>query len=249
MDAHIFCTEHILYLIVSLLLSAAAIVFIKLYCKSPKVQTIAVKASGALLLALILLNRTACYIYTEHYFFPTSICGNLSLVFSILLLFGKPDNASFHFIVYPAIVFCLCANVYPTYITQDPSFWYLPTISGLLHHSVSIYSAVMLITIRWVKPGIKHMLAFPIGYGIFIIYGLFNITALGYEDSMNILEPIISLGSLDLTWYLIGIAGTAVVWIINLSVNAAEKKKDCAVCVFLRNAKQKLNSITNRSAE
>lgn len=244
MDAHIFCTEHILYLIISLALSAAAIALIKLYCKSLKAQTIAVKLSGALLLCFLILNRTACYIYTEHYFFPTSICGNLSLVFSVLLLFGKPDNAGFHFIVYPAIVFCLCANVYPTYITQDSSFWYLPTISGLLHHSVSIYSAVLLLVLRWVNPGTKHMLAFPAGFGIFLIYGLFNITVLGYDDSMNIIEPIISLGSLVVTWFFVLTVGTAVVWIINLAVDAAQKKSGCAVCTFYKKVKQKVKSIT-----
>ncbi len=249
MDAHIFCTEHILYLIVSLALSVAAVVLIKLFCKSLKAQKIAVKLSGALLLIFLICNRTACYLYTEHYFFPTSICGNLSLVFSLLLLFGKPDNAGFHFIVYPAIVFCLCANVYPTYITQDPSFWYFPTITGLLHHSVSIYSAVLLLVIRWVKPGTRHMFAFPVGYGIFLLYGLFNITILGYEDSMSILEPIISLGSLDITWFFTFTVGTAVVWIINLSADAAEKKRDCAVCAFFKKARQKIKSITTRSAE
>ncbi len=240
MQAHIFCTEHILYLVVTVLLSAIAIVLIKIHCKSLKAQKVAVKISGAVLLTFLICNRVACYLDTEHYFFPVSLCGNLSLVFSLFLLFGKPDNAGFHFIVLPAIVFCACANVYPTYITQDPSFWFPATIFGLLHHSVSIYAGVLLLVLRWVNLGTKHLLAFPVGYGAFILYGIFNITVLGYEDSMNIYTPLITLGSLELNWFVIGITATVVIWAVNLAADAIEKRGGCAICVCWRKARQKL---------
>ena len=57
MPPKIFGTEHIIYMIISFILTAVAIILIKKFCKTEKSQALAVKISGAVLLFSILLNR------------------------------------------------------------------------------------------------------------------------------------------------------------------------------------------------
>lgn len=202
----IFGWQHIVYLIVAVIVCTAATVLIKLFCKSEKSQSIAVKIYAAVLLVFILLNRILIAAVQQHRaigFIPTSFCGITSLCFGIIGLFAKKDSKLFHWIGYCALLGGLLTMIYPDFIGQAPTIFYHLTFTGLVHHTLAFFFAVTLITIGWFRPTLKRWAWLPLGLTCMMTYGIFCITALGFSDAMYINHPLID--NTPFTWWFTGI--------------------------------------------
>jgi predicted benzoate:H+ symporter BenE len=92
--------------------------------------------------------------------------------------------------------------IYPDFIGQAQSIFYPLTISGLLHHSVSLYLSVLMIVTGFFQPTIRKFYIFPLGMSFYMTYGVFLMDCVGLEEAMYIHEPLIE-GTI-FTWYFVG---------------------------------------------
>lgn len=223
--------EHIVYMIVTIGIMVLGVWLIHRFVKNQKIILI---VTSSVLLISIILNRIAIAIRYSNFWqlIPTSLCGATSLLFpiSIFIFINKNlDHIVFHWYVYSALIGGVIAIFYPTFLGQDnpygsgipSSFWYLPSITGMLHHTISIFLAVLLISFFNFRPKLKYWYAIPVGYIIYIVFGLFTIQVTNLNDSMNIYEPIIP----GLTWYLLLVIITIISFLIILFYEKMVQKK------------------------
>ena len=205
----VFGWQHIVYLLVFIAIAAVSLFLIKRYCKSDGALTAAIKISAALLLVFIIWNRISIVISSDDLFMiiPNTFCGITSFAFAVsALLFGR-DHPTLHCFVYCGFIGGLITIIYPDFLPQNQSFFYPNTISGLLHHSMSLYLAVLMLITGWIKPNLNKWKYFPIGLAFMMVYGILLLTASGRlsdsnYDAMYIKYPL--LDGTPLTWYFVG---------------------------------------------
>jgi len=191
-----------------------ALILIKKYCKSDRARQIAIMVSAGLLLVSIIFNRIALSFRGDSWswvrLIPGTICGVTSIVFSIVTLafFRNRNHAVFHFLVYVAIIGGFLVTIYPDFIGQNASLMYLPTISGLIHHTLSLYLGILLIVVGEFKPHIKKWYCLLLGYFVYVTYGLFAAQVIGISNSMQIENPFLP----GLYWWVIMIIVSAVIY-------------------------------------
>jgi len=182
----------------------ASLILIKRLCKTKRAQDIAIIIAGGLLLVSIILNRIFITIHSDSwtYLIPKSFCGMTSLLLGIAtLVFIRNHNHNvFHFLTYLAFLGGVVANFYPDYIGQAQSVFHSRTITGLLHHTLSVYVVVLLIITGRFAPTIKKWYCLPIGLMGYIVFGLFIIQAFGVNNAMLINAPLVAW----LYWYVVG---------------------------------------------
>ena len=97
----LYGTEHTTYVIISVLVTILVCVLSKLFIKTEKQQGIVMRCAGAILFAVILINRLA--LVYEHdtvnwmKLITDSICSTTSYVLGFSLLFLKRNNPILHF--------------------------------------------------------------------------------------------------------------------------------------------------------
>lgn len=235
--AKVFGVEHIVYLVISLILTIAGLVLIKLFCKSEKAKFIAIKVTGGVLLLSIILNRVACLLQWGgvHQLFPHSFCGLCSLVFSLVMLLAKRNSSPYHFITYSALIGGLLTTFYPTYITTNgPTFFMFSTITSLICHSLLIFASLLVFLLGYTIPNIKKWWTWPLGYFGFIAYGLFAIQILGKGDCMNINNPLITIAGLPLNWFYLGLLMIAVYTVFLIIWDICRNRSNCIWCECYR---------------
>lgn len=196
MEPKMYGIEHIIYLIITTALAVSSILLVKKYVKTEKGQKIYLKILGALLLIFILANRLSqvfCWGSADYTaIIPNSFCGMTSLVLSLGVLFGKKDNIVLHFAWLLGIFGGISTVVYPTFVGQNSSFFFLPTITGLLHHSLSATTVVALLIFRYVDVSYKKWYAPLFGLTAYMAVGAFLMGVIGESDAFHIVEPLIS---------------------------------------------------------
>lgn len=121
MNLNVFGGVHIIYLLITLPLSVIGLYFAKKYAKSEKSQEIVLKSIAVMLFVWIVINRISqVFRYSTvqwELIIPDSFCGMTSLVLSLSVLFGKKDNAVYHFVWLLGIVgaLFLFKQIYVTY--------------------------------------------------------------------------------------------------------------------------------------
>jgi len=225
--------EHIVYIIVTIGMMVLGVWLIHRFAKKEKTQKIILIVTSLVLLINIILNRIAIVIRYNNFWqlIPTSLCGLTSLLFpiSIFIFIKFLNHVVFHWYVYSALIGGMIAIFYPNFLGQDnpygsgipSSFWYFPSITGLLHHTISIFLVVLLISFFNFRSKLKYWYANPIGYIIYIVFGLFTIQVTNLNDSMNIYEPIVP----GLTWYLLLAIITIISFFIILFYEKIVQKK------------------------
>ena len=133
MDLNVLGGVHILYLLITLPLSAIGLYFAKKYAKTEKSQQIVLKSIAAALLIWIVINRLSQVFRYDtvrwEQIIPDSFCGMTSLVMALSVLFGKKDNPVYHFVWSIGLVGALITIFYPTFL----SFPYFPVQYSILH--------------------------------------------------------------------------------------------------------------------
>jgi hypothetical protein len=196
MDLNVFGSIHIIYLVITLPLSVLALFLGKKFAKSEKSQSIFLKSLAALLLIWIIINRLSqVYRYDDvrwEQIIPDSFCGMTSLVLALAVLFGKKDNPVFHFVWFLGLIGASITVYNPTFLDQGPSIFYLPTISGLLHHSLALVMVAALLLFGQIHITYKKWYCTFFGFTAYLSVGAFQMSVLGFPDAFHIAEPILS---------------------------------------------------------
>ena len=202
----IYGWQHITYLIIYFIIAAGTLALVYLKAKREKTVDIIVKSVGGLLLVTIIINRISLIEFYDSVYalIPNTFCGTTSFLFGLWAIFGKRDSLPFHFFIYAGFWGGLIVSFYPNFLDQNESFMYLPTFTGLLHHSISLYLAVLLVMKGYVKPSLKKYYALPVGLCFIMVYGIFLLDAFGGripDGAMYIYEPLVP--GTFLTWYVV----------------------------------------------
>lgn len=227
MSLGVFGGVHILYLFATVIPSVAGLFFAKKYVKSEKSQKIILKSIAAMLLVWIVLNRLSqVFRYSNvrwEQLIPDSFCGMTSLVLALAVLLGKKDNPVYHFVWFLGLVGAVATLLNPTFLDQGPTVFYLPTISGLLHHSLTLVMVAALLLFNQIFITYKKWYYTLFGFTSYLTVGAFEMAIFGFSDAFHIAEPIIS-GTPLTAWvmaplYAVGYA------LILLLVELARKRK------------------------
>lgn len=196
MAPQVFGIEHILYMIVSAAIGSAGLLLMKKFAKTQKTQTIVLKSIAFLLLAAILANRLSqVFRYGQvrwYCLIPDSFCGMTSLVLALAVLFGKRNNNVLHFVWLLGLFGGISTVVYPTFVSQDSSFFYIPTISGLLHHSFSAVMVIALLLLGQIHITYKKWWCVIFGFTCYLTVGAFLMSVFEVSDAFHIVEPLLS---------------------------------------------------------
>ena len=195
MAPQLFGTEHILYIIISTVIATAGLLFCKKRAKTEQAQKTVLQVLAALLFAAILTNRLSQVFRYEqirwYCIIPDSFCGMTSLVLSVGVLLGKKNNSTLHFTWLLALFGGISTVVYATFVDQDISFFYLPTISGLLHHSLSATLTVALLMFKYLDITYKKWYCTFFGFTAYLTVGAFLMQTFHMSDAFHIAEPLI----------------------------------------------------------
>lgn len=214
MPVKLYGSEHITYLVVFVVVFAAAIVVAQLVTKTEKQREILLRATGGVLLAFTFFNRIALSVWHKNavWMLPNTYCGMSSLLLGACVLFGKPKMRIYDFLFYLELIGGLAAVFYPNFLGQASSIWFPPTISGLLHHSVGCILCVLLLQCKWFSPSLARWKEFPIGLCAYTVYGLFLLDVCGMTEAMQIDAPIIS--GTPLKWWFVLTVGSALLFVV-----------------------------------
>ncbi len=203
MPAQLYGIEHFLYVAITTLVAVLALLLAKRHLKTEKGQTIFLKSLAFLLLVSILANRLSQVfrygMVRWEQIIPDSYCGMTSLVLSLAVLFGKKDNKVLHFVWLLGFFGGVSTIVYPNFIDQGPTIFYMPTISGLLHHSISATVVVAIFLFGWIRVTYKKWYCTLFGFTCYLTVGAFLIGCLGISDAFHIYTPLID-GTPLTTW-------------------------------------------------
>ena len=196
MAPQLFGTEHILYLIITTILGSASLLLAKKYAKTEKSQTVFLKSLAFLLLVAIVTNRLSqVFRYSDvrwYLIIPDSFCGMTSLLTALSVLFGKKNNDVYHFIWLLGLFGGISTAIYATFVDQNISFFYLPTISGLLHHSLCAMMVIALFMFRQIEITYKKWYCTFFGFTSYMTLGAFMMSTFDMSDAYHIAEPLLS---------------------------------------------------------
>ena len=150
-----------------------------------------------------------------------------SLALSLAVLFGKKDNVAYHFLWLLGLAGSLITIFNPTFLNQGPSVFYLPTISGLLHHSLCLVMVCALLLFNQIHITYKKWYCTLFGFTSYLTLGAFQMSVFGFSDSYHIAEPILS-GTPLTAWVMAPIYAVAyglVLLIIELARKYKESKQ------------------------
>jgi len=114
-----------------------------------------------------------------------------SLVLSLGVLLGKKNNNTLHFAWLLGLFGGISTVIYATFLDQNLSFFYLPTISGLLHHSLSATLAVTLLMFNYIDIPDKKWYGTLFGFTAYVTVGAFLMHTFNMSDALHIAEPLI----------------------------------------------------------
>lgn len=195
MAPQLFGIEHILYIVITTILGGAGLLLAKKFAKTDKAQSNVLKLLALLLFIAIVTNRLSqVFRYGNvrwYCIIPDSICGMTSLMLSIGVLFGKKDNGILHFTWLLGLFGGISTVIYATFVDQDMSFFYLPTISGLLHHSLAAMVAVAVLMFRYMEISYKKWHCTVFGFMGYVTVGAFLMNIFDLSDAMHLAEPLL----------------------------------------------------------
>ncbi len=195
MAPELFGIEHILYIIISTVLCGGGLFFAYKYVKNEKTQTLILKILAFLLFTSVMANRVSQVFRYDNVrwycIIPDSFCAMTSLVLSLAVLFGKKNNNVYHFVWLLGLFGGVSTVIYATFVGQGPSIFYIPTITGLLHHSFSATLVVALLFFKQIDITYKKWYCTLFGFTSYFTIGAFLMHSFGMSDAFHIVEPLL----------------------------------------------------------
>jgi hypothetical protein len=112
--------------------------------------------------------------------------------------------------------------IYATFVGQDSSFFYIPTITGLLHHSFSALLVVALLMFKQIDITYKKWYYTLFGFTSYLTVGAFLMHTFNLSDAFHIAEPLLP-GTPLTAWFMAPIY--AISYAIILAVIELFKRK------------------------
>lgn len=195
MGPKLFGLEHILYIVISTIICTITLLCAYKYIKKEKNKEIFLKILAVFLFVSIITNRLSqVFRYGDvrwYCIIPDSFCGMTSLVLSVVVMLGKKDNAGLHFVWLLGIFGGISTVIYATFVDQGSSIFYLPTISGLLHHSLSATLVVALFMFKYLNVTYKKWYYTLFGFTCYLTLGAFLMQTFDMSDAFHIAEPLL----------------------------------------------------------
>ena len=160
---------------------------------------------------------------------PDSFCAMTSLVLSLAVLFGKKDNNVYHFVWLLGLFGGISTVIYATFLDQNPSFFYIPTFTGLLHHSFSAIVVVALLMFKQINITYKKWYCTLFGFTCYLTLGAFMMHTFNLSDVFHIAEPLLPDTPLT-AWVMAPMYAAAyatILFVIELVRNKLKIKKTC----------------------
>lgn len=227
MNPQLFGTEHILYIIISTVVGSAGLLLARKHARTDRSRQTVLKIMALLLFAAIMTNRISQVFRYDtvrwYCLIPDSFCGMTSLVLSLAVLFGKKDNAALHFTWLLGLFGGISTVIYATFVGQDASFFYIPTISGLVHHSFSAMLVVGILMFRYVDITYKKWHCTFFGFTAYLTVGAFLMHTFDLSDAFHIAEPLLP-GTPLTAWVMAPMYAVAYA-VILLGIEMAKRKK------------------------
>lgn len=227
MNPELFGIEHILYIIISTIIGSGIILLSIKYKNDENIKNIILKVLGILLFISIMVNRLSQVFRYDNVrwycIIPDSYCGMTSLVLSLAVIFGKKDNAVLHFAWLMGIFGGISTVIYATFVGQGPTIFYLPTISGLIHHSFSAILTIVILIYKCINITYKKWYYTLFGFTAYITVGAFLMYVFNMSDAFHIAEPL--LPGTSLTAWVMGPIYAVAYGIILLVVEIIRKNK------------------------
>ena len=197
--------QHIVYFLIVVGLTVAGMICAKKFAKTEKSKSIILKSLAGALLIAIISNRISIVFKTVEpewkWLVPDSLCGMSSLVLSLSVLLGKKDNNVLHFVWLVALIGGTITMFYPDFIGQNASIFYLPTITGLLHHSLSVVVVVASLILGNLHITYKKWFCVLFGFTSYLAFGSFLMNVCGFHDAYNMVNPLLS-GTPFTIWFI-----------------------------------------------
>ena len=133
----------------------------------------------------------------------------------------------YHFLWILGLFGGISTVIYPAFINQGPTIFYLPTISGLIHHSLSATLVIALLLLKQIHITYKKWYCTLFGFTCYLSLGAFLIGFFGLSDAFHIYTPLLSDTPLT-TWVMAPIYAvcyTLIILIIEL-IRKYKKKKN-----------------------
>jgi hypothetical protein len=163
--------------------------------KNEKARTIFLKCLAIVLFIAIMANRLSQVFRYDtvrwYCIIPDSFCGMTSLVLALAVMFGKKNNPVLHFVWLLGLFGGISTVIYASFVGQNESFFYLPTISGLLHHSFSAMLVVALLMFKQIDITYKKWYYTFFGFTSYLTLGAFLMHTFDLSDAFHIAEPLI----------------------------------------------------------
>ena len=195
MRAELFGRAHILYIVLSTLIGSLILLTARRMAKTEKARRCVLKALALVLLAAIVTNRLSqVFRYSTvrwYCLIPDSFCGMTSLVLALGVLLGKRDNPVLHFTWLLGLFGGISTVIYASFVDQGPTIFYLPTISGLLHHSLSAMVVVALFLFRYLDVTYRKWYCSLFGFTSYLTVGAFLMQMFDLDDAFHIAEPLL----------------------------------------------------------
>lgn len=219
MNPTVFGPEHCIYMAVSLLSAVILCICVKKYIKSENAQALFFRCAGGILFLVIFSNRMALvFEYGEANWLkllPDSFCSASSFVLALALLLGKKDNPVLHFVWLISLAGGTITTFYSDFIGQNPSFLYPPTILGMLHHTLSAVTVLLLLLTGYLRISGKMWYTSLVGMVAYFSYGAFLYFVLDFGNPFYMVSPALP-GTIFTAWGLLPIyfiVYSAILWI------------------------------------
>ncbi len=203
MDA--YCTEHIFYIIISIIVMALSIILLKKFLKKDKLS-IYFKIMAIFSLILIIINRivvSKSRSGTFIDFIPDTFCSTMGFIVPIVVLFFKPTTKTFQYAIFAGFFGGAITFFYPDFLIYFDNFFNIHPFTGMLYHTLMLYYFISSIALGYYKPTFKNWSSFLIGLAFMIVYAEIGNSVLGQSNNMYLNKPLLS--GTPLTWYLVGL--------------------------------------------
>lgn len=232
MNPKVFGWEHIIFIIITVIAITAGAICAKKFAKTAKSQAILIRSLGGILLLWIIINRFSLALQHSEpnwiKLIPDSFCGMSSVVLALATIYGKKNNNAYHFVWLISLVGGVLTVFYPDFIGQHSSMFYLPTISGLVHHAIAVAIVIILFLLNQINLTYKKWHCSLFGFFAYFTVGAFLITACGAKTAYYMVEPMLP-GSILTAWVVAPIymvAYALILLIVELARKHKKKKKN-----------------------
>ena len=228
MAPELFGIEHILYIVISTIIGGVGLFLAYKYAKDEKKQSIILKCIAVLLFVSVMTNRLSqVFRYEEvrwYCIIPDSYCAMTSLVLSITVLFCKKNNNAYHFLWLLGLFGGISTVIYAAFVGQGPTIFYIPTITGLLHHSFSAILVVALLMFKQIDITYKKWYCTLFGFTSYLTVGAFLMHTFNLSDAFHIAEPL--LPNTPLIAWVMGPMYAAAYAVILFAIELYKKKRN-----------------------